>query len=288
MSAQRRVRLRSVLVTLAAVAGIAATALLGRWQLSRAAQKEAVFAATVQRGALPVLDGRALQSALGGLPLDPAANPTAATAATATLEPLVHRQVLLRGHWLPRFTTYLDNRQMDGKQGFYVTTPLQLDAVEVAGGAGGAGGGEGALVVLVQRGWVPRNFEDRARLVPVETPDGPVEVAGHLAASPARLYEFGHGAGDRTAGAAGAPSEGSSVIRQNLDLAAYRRETGLPLAALSVLQSGAASEGLQRDWLPITAGVETNYGYAFQWFGLCALIVILYVWFQLLRPRKRA
>ena len=61
----------------------AATALLGRWQLSRAAQKEAVFAATVQRGALPVLDGRALRAALGGLPLDPAANPTAVTAETS-------------------------------------------------------------------------------------------------------------------------------------------------------------------------------------------------------------
>ena len=226
-----------------------------------------------------MLDGRALQVALGALPPDPA---TTAATTTPTLEPLVHRQVLLRGHWLPRFTTYLDNRQMDGKQGFYVATPLQLDGI---GAVDGAGGAEGALVVLVQRGWVPRNFEDRARLVPVETPAGPVEVAGTLAASPARLYEFGHGAGGP---AAGAPSEGSSVIRQNLDLAAYRRETGLPLAALSVQQSGAPSEGLQRDWLPITAGVETNYGYAFQWFGLCALIVILYAWFQFLSPRQRA
>ena len=36
------------------------------------------------------------------------------------------------------------------------------------------------------------------------------------------------------------------------------------------------------------ADVHKHYGYAFQWFALCALIVGLYVWFQLIRPRRRA
>jgi hypothetical protein len=65
----------------------------------------------------------------------------------------------------------------------------------------------------------------------------------------------------------------------------------LPLLALSVVQGGGASEGLLRDWPQINAGVQKHYGYAFQWFGLSVLVVLLYVWFQLVRrfyPRRRA
>jgi surfeit locus 1 family protein len=33
----------------------------------------------------------------------------------------------LQGRWLPQHSVYLDNRQMKGKPGFYVLTPLVLD-----------------------------------------------------------------------------------------------------------------------------------------------------------------
>ncbi|XAH24819.1 SURF1 family protein [Xylophilus sp. GW821-FHT01B05] len=230
---------RFLLITLAALVGIGVTASLGRWQLARAAQREAIHATMQQREALPVLDGAALPQG-------------------DDVEPLLHRSVLLQGRWQPRATVFLDNRQMDGRPGFFVITPLQLDT---------------GTTVLVQRGWVPRNFEDRTRLPAVETPEGVVQVRGRIEAPPSKLFDFG----------AGNASEGSSRIRQNLDLPAFRRETGLPLAAFSVVQTGDASEGLQRRWPEITSGVERHYGYAFQWFGLCALIAFLYVWFQLVR-----
>ena len=54
------------------------------------------------------------------------------------------------------------------------------------------------------------------------------------------------------------------------------------------MQIGAASEGLQREWPEVATGVEKHYGYAAQWFGLAALIAILYVWFQFIAPRRRA
>ena len=58
---------------------------------------------------------------------------------------------------------------------------------------------------------------------------------------------------------------------------------GLPLAGLSLQQTDAANDGLQRDWPQINTGVDKHYGYAFQWFGLCALMALLYVWFQVVR-----
>ncbi len=229
-------------VTAAALLGVAVTASLGRWQLQRAAQKEAIEASIRERAALPVLDGLSLASA-------------------DRQQDLLNRRVRLRGRWLPQYTVYLDNRQMFGRPGFFVLTPL-----EIAPGR----------AVLVQRGWIARNFEDRSRLEPVATPDGTVDIAARIAPAPSRLYDFA------------AAEEGHSPIRQNLDLPAFQRETGLPLAALTVVQTGAASEGMQREWPAVTTGVERHYGYAFQWFGLCALIVFLYAWFHIFRRPRAA
>lgn len=233
-------------ILLATLVGMGTTAALGRWQLSRAAQKLSLQAAMDARGQLPALEGGTLTAHAG---LDGSA------------ESLVHRAVLLRGRWLPEHTVYLDNRQMQGRPGFYVLTPLLLSEP-----------GKGA--VLVQRGWAPRNFQNRAQLPAVVTPaETEVQIEGRVAAAPSRLYEFDgvHG------------TEGSSRIRQNLDLAAFRAETGLALAPLTVVQTGAASEGLLRDWPVVGTGVDKHYGYAFQWFGLCGLMAILYVWFQIVR-----
>jgi surfeit locus 1 family protein len=238
------------LVTLAAVAMLAATVSLGRWQLSRAAQKEALQAQIEARRNLPPLTQEEF------LALDPA------TAA-------MHRPVRLRGLWLAPHTVYLDNRQMHGLPGFYVLTPFAIE--------------DSNQTVLVQRGWVQRNFTDRTQLAPVETPAGLVDVTVRIAPPPAHLLELGK----ETPAPAAAP--GSSPIRQNLDLEAFRAETGLPLRTdVSLLQTGPASEGLQRDWPVPALGIEKHYGYAFQWFGLAALVVILYVWFQFIAPFRRA
>ena len=267
---------RFALSTVATVAGIAITISLGNWQLSRAAQKEAIHDAIAQRRAEPMLDGRslaALPAPRGAAPAGVATDSTPAsapatddTAGAIAREALVYRRIALRGTWMPQHTVYLDNRQMDGRPGFFVLTPLRIDP---------------GTVIMVQRGWVPRNFQDRTQLPPVETPAGTVEIEGRVAEAPSKLFSF----------AGGDPGQGSSRIRQNLDLADYRRETGLPLASLSVLQTGEPGEGLQRRWPEIASGVEKHYGYAFQWFGLAALIAILYVWYQLVRrfvaPRRR-
>ena len=239
-------------VTVMAVITISATVSLGRWQLSRAAQKEAIQAEIDTQQSLPPLDQQAF------LALDKPAS-------------TLNRPVRLRGLWLTPHTVYLDNRQMHGVPGFYVVTPLALEGTN--------------QTVLIQRGWVQRNFTDRTQLEPVETPAGLIEVTGRIASPPAHLLELG-----KSDAAAPTPgSAGSSVIRQNLDLEAFRAETGLPLRTdVSLQQIGPASEGLQRDWPAPALGVEKHYGYAFQWFGLSALVAILYVWFQLIAPFRRA
>jgi surfeit locus 1 family protein len=125
----------------------------------------------------------------------------------------------------------------------------------------------------VQRGWVPRDFTDRTRVPAIPTPAGTVRLQGRLAPSPGKLYELGEA--------------GAGPIRQNIDLAAFARETGLSPLDVSVLQSGDASDGLLREWPQVALDVSKHHGYAFQWFALCALAGILYIWFQILSPRRK-
>lgn len=235
-------RVRRIVVGLAAVVGIVITFALGGWQWGRAQQKIGLHEAMQQRGQLPPLDTQALLQATDAASL-------------------LHRPVALQGRWAAAHTVYLDNRQMAGRQGFYVVTPLVLQS------AGGP------VAVLVQRGWAPRDFQDRSRLPAVQTPDGMVRLQGRLAPPPAKLYAFD-------------PAE-HGPIRQNLDLAQFSAETRLPLLELSVQQTGPASEGLLRDWPEVASGAGKHWGYAFQWWALSGLIAVLYVWFQFIAPRRR-
>jgi surfeit locus 1 family protein len=219
----------------AAATGIAVTASLGQWQLTRASQKEALQAARDLQASKEALDAAALRR-------------------EPSLDSLLHRPVVLRGTWVRERTVYLDNRQMNARVGFFVFTPLIV---------------EGGGAILVQRGWVPRNFEQRTVVPAVDTPAGVVEVRGRMAPPPSKLYEPG--------------TPGTGAIRQNLDLQAFVKESSLPLMSMTVLQTGLPSDGLLREWPAVNLGVDKHYGYAFQWFGLSALIAGLTLWFQFIR-----
>jgi cytochrome oxidase assembly protein ShyY1 len=54
-----------------------------------------------------------------------------------------------------------------------------------------------------------------------------------------------------------------------------------------VIQTGPPSEGLTRSWDAPQLGVDKHHGYAFQWFCLSGLLVVLYIWFQWIAPRRR-
>jgi surfeit locus 1 family protein len=230
------------LILLAALAAAALTARLGVWQLDRAAQKTALQDNIEQRAAMPPL-------------------PLAELARKADLAPGQHyRKIALQGRWLPAHTVYLDNRPMNGRTGFIVVTPLLLSVGDA---------------VMVQRGWMPRDQQDRTRLQPLPTPSGEVTVVGRIAPEPSRLLEFA--------------AVNTGAIRQNLDAREFAQEIGHTLRPLSIQQldgPDAPPDGLQRQWPMPAVDVGKHHGYAFQWFALCALILGLYVWFQLLRPRS--
>jgi surfeit locus 1 family protein len=283
--------------SLAAVAALAmaATAALGVWQLQRAAFKESLASQIESRAKLPAVESFAPLAtdshAQGGTEakVASAANPATGQVPTANAQALVHRRVNLRGVWLHQHAVYLDNRYMGGRPGFIVATPLQLNGSK--------------QVVWVQRGWVARDPQDRTRLPSLAATAEPVTVQGRVVAEVSRVYALGEAVeplATASAARAGTPQASAppssapgpardTRIVQNLPAVDFGSST--QLLSLAVLQTALEvqdpPDGLQRDWMPLDSGVAKHYGYAFQWFALCGLIMVLYAWFQLIAPRRR-
>ncbi|MFZ2987117.1 SURF1 family protein [Ideonella sp.] len=243
-------RTRRLLVLLATLAGMAVTARLGFWQLDRAAQKLALETSVASQSGQAAVTNATL------------------AVSEAEAQSQWQRPVRLQGVWLSEATVYLDNRQMRGRPGFFVLTPLLLTSGDA---------------VLVQRGWVPRDQLDRTRLPAVLTPTGMVTVAGRVVPWPSQLTELG--------------ADVPGPIQQNIDRGQLGERIQMSLRPLSVVElpgvtdgpssapgAKAAADGLLRDWPQPASGVHKHYGYAAQWFVFCAMMAALYLWFQILRP----
>lgn len=236
-------------ITIAAILAAAVTLKLGFWQLGRAQEKLALQASIQAQAALPVLNASSLLSG---------------QAAT-----VLHRTVTLTGRWLPQYTLFLDNRQMNNKPGLFVLTPFEFIEPTTLR----------KQTILVQRGWLPRNFLDRNALPEVVTDAAEVTIRGRIALSPSKLFEF--------------KGTERGTLRQNIEIEALAKELQLELLPYSLLQldmavtnekANVTQDKLLRRWAQPNYGSEKNYGYMVQWWALSALIAALYVWFQLIRP----
>ena len=250
----------------AALLCVAITASLGAWQLRRADFKEQLASQISERNRLPFLSNTAQ-------------NAPEFIAILQQEDTWLQRRASLHGRWLHENTVFLDNRpmQVSGGQrvGFYVVTPLALEGSD--------------RVIWVQRGWVQRDFQDRTRLPSLPITTDVVIVQGRLIAHVSKAYEMSAGAlatSQPNSLAATSATARPSRIWQNLPGVDFGSKAVLPMALLQTAPE-AEKDGLLREWPAADTGVAKHYGYAFQWFALSALFVILYVWFQLIAPRRR-
>jgi cytochrome oxidase assembly protein ShyY1 len=184
-------------------------------------------------------------------------------------------RVRVHGRFRYPFTVWLDNRALGGRAGFRVVTPLEI-------GNGNAGRG---IAILVDRGWAPRDAIDRTRLPPIAEPSGEIDIEGLALSELPRRFALGE-----------APSGPLPAIWQNLDLAAFRRASGLLIADFVIEETGEQNgvhavgqpaSGLDRASTRPDYGADMHRGYAFQWYALAAVIAALTMWFSI-RPRLRA
>jgi surfeit locus 1 family protein len=158
---------------------------------------------------------------------------------------LVLKRVAARGRFAHEHTVYLDNKLRRGRPGYEVVTPLRLNGAHV----------------LVNRGWVEAG-KSRAVVPEVPAPRGEVRVEGLALARLPRVLEAGPGA--------------TGKLRQNLDVAAFAKETGLELAPLVIEQHSPAPDGLVREWPRPDSGAEKHAAYAVQWYALAGLAIVLF------------
>ena len=176
-----------------------------------------------------------------------------------------HRKVVLEGRWISDKTVYLDNRSHKGRPGFWVMTPLSWSEGQV---------------VWVQRGWIARDPADATKAGPVQTPTETVKVEGRISPGLSHMTEL-------KALPITTAQEGQLQIRANLDLQDMQALVSGKVNAV-VVQTGANTDGLSRDWPVISSTADKNKGYAFQWFALSGLIASLYFWFQWIGPLRHA
>jgi surfeit locus 1 family protein len=136
---------------------VAVTVRLGFWQRDRAHQKEALQAHITQ---------------FENAPAEPVSS------APVALKDIEFHRVRARGSFVGDKVVYLDNRPYNDQPGFYVVMPFKL-----------ADGG----YVLVNRGWLPRNFAERTTIEPYATPAGQIEIEGIARADVTRAFELGQG-----------------------------------------------------------------------------------------------
>jgi len=168
------------------------------------------------------------------------------------------RVATLRGRLRNELSVWLENRPHHGQMGFILLTPLEL--------------GDGSLIWL-QRGWQPRSAAgyEKPRWPWPDEQASSVEVGGRLLRHASRAYELA--------------SAGNGPVRQNLDLS-VTPAAGQRLQPWVLWQLDGCAP-LRCDWPAPDLGVAKHHGYAVQWFALSALTLGLYVWFQLIAPRRR-
>ncbi len=214
---------------------------LGMWQLGRAEERDALHHAIEQgRRQAPLTLGTHVPAS----------------------EFMAWRSAQARGSWLDQYTVLLENRNLDGRPGYWVATPLLLeptppattrnDAVaagsaelDLVGGSsrGGEflsqGPGATTAAVLVLRGWLPRDMQAMGSLPAIPEEPGIVAVQGKLHEHVPRIFELWQWAGGKaTQLPARLPQPGGTpAVVQNLALEDYAAATGLALLPTVLAQT---------------------------------------------------
>lgn len=242
---------------------------LGNWQLRRAGERVAL--------------AQAIDAGRARAPL-----PLSASTPEAQLQ--AWRPATARGVWRDALSVVIENRNHDGRPGYWIATPLMLSD---------------STAILVLRGWAPR-FGGTSAVPRVPSGEaGEQTVRGELLARVPRLFDLGIWGGQTAQLPARLPAAAVPVV-QNLDLTDYGRATGLKLLPAVLAQtaapvpvhtaSGAQSkpsdieQSLVYDWPEPSLDADRNRGYALQWFGFATIAALawLAIAWRMLRQRGKS
>lgn len=204
---------------------------LGLWQAGkgeRALAAKAQHAARAQLGPTPVRQE----------PLHP--------------EDVQDAPLVVTGSFDTNASFFIDNKQLDGKPGLHVITPLRIEG--------------GNTRILVNRGWIGWG-QSRAKLPIVETPTETVTITG-IAALPSTKGFFLMP--DR--------AEAWPELWSRLDMPRYIQQSNHPVQPVVLLQtSDPNGTPLVQKWPPPEDRAGMHQSYAMQWFGMALALTVFFV-----------
>ena len=216
---------------LAAVSAVVLGLALGNWQERRAKEKQAIEKAMLAQDAEPAL-------LLNNLSRNDAVPE--------------FRHIVAEGEFISGWPVYLDNRPYEGRAGFYLLMPLRLHGSE--------------QIVMVARGWFPRDQTVRTKLPVIPVPSGQIRIAGVIRNTAGRVLSLGQEA----------PLHPGAIL-QNLNLAEFSRVSGLTVQAHIIEQTNDTNDQLVRNWPRPSFGIDKHRGYAFQWYALAVTALLFFV-----------
>ena len=188
-----------------------------------------------------------------------------------TLDESMYRQMEVTGFWIPEKAIWLENRPHPrGKDpktgiatGFNLLMPFQID-------------NEHKNVLWVNRGWVTRDFQQINRVPELKIERGRVSIVGVVFPDSGKTFQLSAEVENRA-------SDGLKIQENHfLKDDEFFSKRLFPFVLRE--QNTHDSNGLDQTLPILNTGVNTHYGYAFQWFSL-ALMTFLYWLYNAFRKR---
>lgn len=171
----------------------------------------------------------------------------------ADLEAWRFKRVKFAGTYDTRYQVLLDNQVENTVAGYHVLTPMQVEG--------------GKLYVLVNRGWIA-GTPDR-KMPTVSTPQGRQQIEGDIGLPAAKFF---------TLEAPPATDGKWQQVWQNLDMARYTKSVPFAVQPFVVrLDAKSTAGGFVRNWPPPGERVSMHLGYAYQWFGFAATLLVIFI-----------
>lgn len=251
------------LITLTLLGAMAiACAMMGNWQLRRAAERDTIM--------------QAIEAGRRSPPLK-------LTASTPQSELVQWRTASAQGVWLHDFTVLLDNRNFKGRPGYWVATPLLIEPST-------------HTALLVLRGWLPRPILPGETLPSLPRPDGARAIGGQMVSHVPRMFELWSLGGPKASALpAHLPSADKQAPQvQNLSLQDLAASTGLKFLPIVLEQTANENEprteatAFIQEWPQPSTDSDTNRGYALQWYSFAGIAGIAWLVLGWRALRRRA
>lgn len=158
----------------------------------------------------------------------------------------------IRGHFLKK-NLLLDNQTRNHQWGYHVLNLFALSS------------GEG--VVVVDRGWIAQQEGDRKKIPLIQIPTGIMTVHGYVFIPSSKGFLLGDMVDRR---------EGNTLVMEKVDLNEWRKILHKPLYPFIIRLDQKESYGYLCKWPLVNMSPARHKAYAFQWFAMAAVVIVLY------------